>query len=60
MNIEVIGVSKKQEKYYICLENDVRIRVNKEEYQKMKSRLAGKGKHYINMSKESVRDEWNG
>lgn len=59
MNLEVMGVSKKHEKYYICLENDEKIRVNKEEFQKMKRRLAGKGKHYINISKESAGDDSN-
>lgn len=53
---EVVGISEKYGEYYICLENNKKIRVDKKEYQKMKRRLGNKGKSYIHVDEDTVYD----
>lgn len=48
IEVEVIGVSF-ETVYHVCLADGTKIRVDRHEYQKMKKRLSGKSKIFMNV-----------
>lgn len=52
--IQVIGVVRTHDSYFIHLADDSRIQVDIKEYQKMKKRLSGKSEQYIEIRGEKV------
>lgn len=50
---KVVSVSEKSGKYYVVVENDVRIRVDAKEYQRVKRKLSKNITLFLNINEES-------
>lgn len=50
---KVVGVSKKDGKYFVVLEDDTRIRVDSKEYQKVKRKLSKNITLFLDINEES-------